>query len=134
MKLPPNTPRAFQEAQAKQATRQKDDARVSPEMRKAAEGLEAIFTAKMMKAMRGTVQKSEFSLHNSASDIYEGMLDQEYAETSARQNAIGLSDQIIDYWLRSQPDAKYNVKKSPDAGSVRTGGTHEDQSGNQSGT
>jgi len=130
MKLPPNTPRA---APAAQGVRQKDDARISPEMRKAAEGLEAIFTAEMMKAMRGTVEKSGFSLHNSASDIYEGMLDQEYAETSARQNAIGLSDQIIDYWLRSQPDPKYNGKRSPDAGSVRTGGTHEDQSSDQSG-
>ena len=105
-----------------------DDPRITPEMRKAAEGLEAIFTSEMMKAMRGTVQKSEFSLRNSGSDIYEGMLDQEYAETSARQNAIGLSGQIIDYWLRSMPDPKYNQKRSPDAGPMRTGGTHEDQS------
>jgi Rod binding domain-containing protein len=97
-------------------------------MRKAAEGLEAIFTSEMMKAMRGTVQKSEFSLKNSGSEVYEGMLDQEYAETSARQNAIGLSGQILDYWLRSMPDPKYNLRKSPDAGSMRTGGTHEDQS------
>jgi len=97
-------------------------------MRKAAQGLETIFTAEMMKAMRGTVEKSEFSLHNSASDIYEGMLDQEYAETSARQNAIGLSDQIIDYWLRSQPDPKYNEMRGPERASVRTGGTHEGQS------
>ncbi len=105
-----------------------DDPRITPEMRKAAEGLEAIFTSEMVKAMRGTVQKSEFSLHNSASDVYEGMLDQEYAEVSARQNAIGLSGQILDYWLRSMPDPKYNQKRSSDAGSVRTGGTHEDQS------
>jgi Rod binding domain-containing protein len=105
-----------------------DDPRITPEMRKAAEGLEAIFTSEMVKAMRGTVEKSEFSLHNSASDVYEGMLDQEYAEVSARQNAIGLSGQILDYWLRSMPDPKYNQKRSSDAGSVRTGGTHEDQS------
>ena len=121
MKLPPVTPKPVQ-------AHQKDDARVSPEMRKAAQGLETIFTAEMMKAMRGTVEKSEFSLHNSASDIYEGMLDQEYAETSARQNAIGLSDQIIDYWLRSQPDPKYNEMRGPERASVRTGGTHEGQS------
>jgi Rod binding domain-containing protein len=96
-------------------------------MRQAAEGLETIFTSQMLKAMRGTVETSEYSLRNSASDIYEGMLDQEYAEISARQNSIGLSRQIIDYWLRSQPDPKYNEKKGPDVGSLRTGGTHEGQ-------
>ena len=122
MKLPPATPQPTNSQQIS------DDPRVTPEMRKAAEGLEAMFTSEMMKAMRGTVQKSEFSLHNSASDVYEGMLDQEYAEVSARQNAIGLSGQILDYWLRSMPDPKYNQKRSLDAGSVRTGGTHEDKS------
>jgi len=122
MKLPPQAPKI-------QAENQRiDDPRISPEMRKAAEGLESIFTSEMMKAMRGTVEKSEFSLHNTASDVYEGMLDQEYAEISARQNSIGLSGQIIDYWLRSQPDPKYNQKRSPDVGSVRTGGTHEGKS------
>ena len=109
-----------------------DDPRISPEMKKAAEGLETIFTSEMMKAMRGTVEKSEFSLRNSASDLYQGMLDQEYAEVSARQNSIGLSDQIIDYWLRSQPDARYNQKRDSHVNSaqnsVRTGGTHEGQS------
>ena len=120
---PPPVPNPGVSAQQKT-----DTSRASPEMRKAAEGLEAVFTSEMMKAMRGTVEKYEFSLHNSASDIYEGMLDQEYADISARQNSIGLSEQILDYWLRSQPDPKYNQKKSPDVGSVRTGGTHEDQS------
>jgi Rod binding domain-containing protein len=122
MKLPPNLPPVPAGRQAA------DDPRITSEMRKAAEGLEGIFTSEMMKAMRGTVQKSEFSLKNHASEIYEGMLDQEYAEVSARQNAIGLSGQILDYWLRSMPDPKYNQKRNPDEGSMRTGGTHEDQS------
>ncbi|MBU6152693.1 MAG: rod-binding protein [Bdellovibrionales bacterium] len=122
MKLPPVIPRpAIQQQNS-------DDPRITAEMREAARGLEAIFTSEMMKAMRGTVQKSEFSLRNPGSEIYEGMLDQEYAESSARQNAIGLSGQIIDYWLRSMPDPKYNENTGPDAGPVRTGGTHEDQS------
>ncbi|NDF14470.1 hypothetical protein EB061_04005 [bacterium] len=97
-------------------------------MRQAAEGLETMFTSQMLKAMRGTVERSEYSLRNSATDIYEGMLDQEYAEISARQKSIGLSQQIIDYWLRSQPDPRYNEKRNSDVSSVRTGGTHEGQS------
>lgn len=121
MKVPPNHPPIRQ-----------DDPRITPEMRQAAEGLETIFTSQMLKAMRGTIERSEYSLHNSASEIYENMLDQEYSEISARQNSIGLSQQIIDYWLRSQPDPKYNEMRGPDVGSVRTGGTHEGQSNKSS--
>ena len=83
-----------------------DDPRVSPEMRQAAEGLESAFTSQMIKAMRDTEEPSEYSLHNSATDIYQGMLDQEYADISAKGNNLGLSQQIIDYWLRSQPQSK----------------------------
>ena len=80
-----------------------DDPRISPEMHKAAEGLEAQFTSMMIDAMKKTqAEPNEFSLHNSASDIYQGMLDQEYADISAKGNSLGLSQQIIDYWLRSQ--------------------------------
>ena len=93
-------------------------------MRKAAEGLEAVFTSQMLKAMRSTVEESEFSLHNSATDIYQGMLDQEYADTAAHMNSLGLSNQIIDYWLRSQPNPQYNKEVTQ----RRTGGTNEGQS------
>lgn len=85
---------------------QKNDTRITPEMRQAAEGLEAAFTSQMVKAMRDTEEPSEFSLHNSASDIYQGMLDQEYADISAKGNNLGLSQQIIDYWLRTQAQSK----------------------------
>jgi Rod binding domain-containing protein len=81
---------------------------VDPELRKAAEGLEAMFTSEMIRAMRDTVEPSEFSLHNSATDIYQSMLDSEYAEISAQQNSLGLSQQIIDYWLRTQGAGTYN--------------------------
>ena len=97
------------------------DPRITPEMRKAAEGLESVFTSEMVKAMRGTVEPSEFSLHNSASDIYQGMLDEKYADISANSNSLGLSQQIIDYWLRTQPEPKYTNDRSRG-----TGGTHED--------
>lgn len=99
-----------------------DDPRITPEMRQAAEGLEAQFTSMMIDAMRKTEgEPSEFSLHNTASDIYRGMLDQEYADISAKGNNLGLSEQIIDYWLRSQPQPTYNNSRSRG-----TGGTHED--------
>jgi Rod binding domain-containing protein len=66
-------------------------------IRKAAEGLESVFMNTMMQAMRGTVSESEFSMENSATKIYRGMLDSEVSERAARTNSIGLADQIIAY-------------------------------------
>jgi Rod binding domain-containing protein len=115
------------------AADQKVDRKVTPEMRKAAEGLEAVFTSQLMKVMRTTVEPSEFSLHNSATDVYQGMLDEEYSDMAAKQNSLGLSEQIIDYWLRDKATPQYNQGKgatahSGSSGKVSTGGTHEDQS------
>ena len=108
-----------------------------PEMLQAAEGIESVFTAKMMEAMRGTVEPSEFSLHNTATDIYQGMLDQQYADTAAHMNSLGLARQIVDYMLRSQANPKYTNTRDPQPSDQarsqvvtgRTGGTHEGQSG-----
>jgi len=102
--VPPNTAPKLSTEKVKH--QKNDDSRITPEMRQAAEGLESTFTSEMVKAMRGTVEENEFSLHNSASDIYQGMLDQEYADISAKGNSLGLSQQIIDYWLRTQPQSK----------------------------
>ena len=121
MNLPPVLPKL-------NIPRQNDDPRITPEMREAAEGLEANFTSEMMKAMRGTVDESEFSLHNSGTDIYQGMLDNQYAEIAARGNSLGLSGQIIDYLLRSQPKEPYNKEGHAKPTVTRTGGTHEGKS------
>jgi Rod binding domain-containing protein len=103
--------------------------RASPEMIQAAENMEAHFTEMMMKAMRETVEDSEFSLHNSATNIYQSMLDDEYSQTSARVNPLGLSDQILDYLLRSQPNPQYTKGEPIPQG--RTGGTtNESESSN----
>ena len=120
MKLPPAP---FKAAVIPEKHQKIDDSRVTPEMKKAAQGLEATFTSEMIRAMRSTAEPSEFSLHNSASDIYQGMLDQEYADISSSANSLGLSQQIIDYWLRSQPQPTYNGNRDRTQG---TGGTNED--------
>lgn len=136
MKIPPAPPLKTEQTTPNSKLRQtRDDPRITPEMRKAAQGLEAVFTSEMMKAMRETVDESEFSLKNSATEIYQGMLDNEYAEIAANQNSLGLSRQILDYWLRSMPQDKYNKERNPQVpapvksgGSGRTGGTNEGQS------
>lgn len=117
---------------------------VDPQIREAAEGLEAMFLNTMMQAMRGTVQENEFSLENPATKIYRGMLDSEIASKTAKNNSVGLADQIIAY-LETR---SYNGNKAPVHGrtkpvaaaqeiqpqgskvskEVRTGGTDESES------
>ncbi|MBS1959349.1 MAG: rod-binding protein [Bdellovibrionales bacterium] len=135
MKASPAPPLKSPQLQQKQARQTYDDPRITKEMREAAQGLEAVFTGEMLKAMRSNVDESELSLKNSATEIYQGMLDSEYAEISAKQNSLGLGRQILDYWLRSMPQDKYNERRNSQVqepvktgSSRRTGGTHEGQS------
>jgi Rod binding domain-containing protein len=89
--------------------------------REAAQGMEAMFLDYMMQTMRKSVGKSEMSLSNGASEIYQGMLDSEYSQRAARAGGVGLAEQIVAY-LQS---ARYNQGEVARG----TGGTsHEDQS------
>jgi len=96
--------RAFQEGLKQRPTRiapRVDPSRVTPEMRRAAEGMEAMFLDQLFRVMRTTVPKGEGSLESPATEIYRSMLDSETAQRSARAGGVGLSEQIIAY-LQSQ--------------------------------
>jgi Rod binding domain-containing protein len=94
---------------------------VDPATRDAAQGMEAMFLDYMMQTMRKSVGKSEMSMDNGASEIYQGMLDSEYSQRAARAGGVGLAEQIVAY-LQS---ARYNEGEAARG----TGGTsHEDQS------
>jgi Rod binding domain-containing protein len=97
---------------------------VDPRIVEAAQGLEAVFAHEMLRAMRNTVEKSDLSLDNSASDIYQGMLDQEYSEVASRTNSLGLAQQIIDYLTRDT----YTNPRGNLSSDARTGGTHASES------
>jgi Rod binding domain-containing protein len=93
---------------------------VDPQVRQAAEGLEAMFLNTMLTAMRGTVQESEYSLENPATKIYRGMLDQEVASQTARNNSVGLADQIVAYLEQrgyNGSQAPIHGRTKPEAGS-----------------
>ena len=140
MKIPPSSPPPLAPELRQPAVRRRED--VDPKIREAAEGLEAIFLNTMMQAMRGTVESSELSLENSATKLYRGMLDSEVAQSTARNNSVGLADQIIAYLdQRSYTDTKASpqgrMKPVADPAppgvstvskEVRTGGTDESES------
>ncbi len=89
-----------------------DRSKADPGNVRAGEAMEEMFIEYMMKVMRETVPKSEFS--SPATEIYQSMLDSEYSQKAARAGGIGLADMVIAY-LESQ---RYNQ---------RVGGSHEGQ-------
>ena len=117
---PPSSP--SHAGQAVSAAREKSGnlhKAVDPEIRAAAEGFEAMFLDYMMQVMRQTVPKNDMDLENGASEIYRGMLDNEYARKAVHSGGVGLADQIVAY-LESQ---RYNLPR----GSTDSGGSHAGQ-------
>lgn len=140
MKVPPSSPPHIKPEMRQTPVRSREN--VDPKIREAAEGLEAIFLNTMLQAMRGTVESSELSLENSATKLYRGMLDSEIAQTTARNNSVGLADQIIAYLdqrsytvTTASPQGRMKPVADPAPPSVstvskevRTGGTDESES------
>ena len=60
----------------------------------ASKQFEAIFLEMMLKSMRSTVQKSEFMGGGHGEDLYEEMLDSEYAKLLSEGKNFGISNLI----------------------------------------
>lgn len=100
---------------------------VDPQIRAAAEGMEAMFVNQMMQAMRKTVDKSEMSLDSPATEIYQGMLDTEMAQKTARLNSVGLADQIIAY-LEARSYNNGQAASNEGRGTIRSQPVHGEAS------
>lgn len=66
----------------------------SSELYEVCQDFEAIFIKQMLKAMRQTVEKSEFLNGGFAEEVYEDMLYDEYAQQMSRSAGFGLSTQL----------------------------------------
>jgi len=101
---------------------------VPPQIREAAEGMEAMFLDYLMKVMRQGVQTSEMSMESPATGIYRSMLDSETAQKAAKTGGTGLSQMIVDYMMSQNGYTGRTAQGS--AGEVH-GGTYEGQSGRE---
>ena len=66
----------------------------SPEYQ-AAKGFEIHFMQEMMRNMRKTIQEDPAVANVPGHKIFQGMLDDQYAETAARTQGIGLAEMIV---------------------------------------
>lgn len=77
------------EKRLKAATEKGDDA----ELKEVCKEFESIFISMMYKQMRATVPKSDYLQSDSATEIYNSMLDDELCK-AASQKGIGLGDMM----------------------------------------
>ncbi len=65
-------------------------------LEKVAVDFEEMFVNILLKNMRNTVLKSELSDNSYQKEMYQGMLDNEYAKEIARTKSFGISKLIVD--------------------------------------
>lgn len=70
-----------------------DMKKVDPRLVEAAQGMEANFLKQMVKVMRDSVPSEDSD--NRAIQLFQGMLDESYAEQTAKSQGIGLAEMII---------------------------------------
>jgi flagellar protein FlgJ len=70
------------------------------ELKEACRQFEAYFLQQMLKGMRATAPQGGFIPKSYAREIYEGMLDEEYAEKMSEAGGIGLAKLLYDDLIR----------------------------------
>lgn len=70
-------------------------------IRESAQEFEAIFLETMLKSMRDSIQKSGLIDGGNAEQMYQSMLDSEYAKQMASQNMSGIAQNIEKQLLAS---------------------------------
>lgn len=73
---------------------EKDKKTFDAELQKAADGFEEIFVHNLLKSMRANVFKSGFLDGGPGEEIFQDMLDGEYAKIVVSSKALGLADMI----------------------------------------
>lgn len=65
-------------------------------LKEASKDFESIFVHSLMKAMRSTIQKSDFINGGNAENIYQDMLDDEYSKTVVKRADFGIAKKIYE--------------------------------------
>ena len=82
---------------------------------KVAEDFETLFMDMMVKSMRQNVKSEEES---NAMDIFQGMLDSEYAKMMTAHQNFGLRDTILDWLKTNDASLQKDLSKDKEALSV----------------
>ena len=67
------------------------ESRDDKKLRQACEDLESVFVYRLLSAMRSSIPRSDFITRGMATETFESMLDEQYAQTISRQGSLGLA-------------------------------------------
>lgn len=70
-------------------------------LQRVSQQFEAVFVNQLVDAMRKTVTKGGLIAESQAERVFQGMLDQQYAESISHSEELGLSKLIYEHLLRS---------------------------------
>ncbi len=64
-------------------------------LQEVAQDFEELFVTMVLKTMRASVPKSDFTKSSHELELYEGMLDEAYAKNIAEKGTFGVADMIM---------------------------------------
>ncbi|MBU3917770.1 rod-binding protein [bacterium] len=70
-------------------------------LREACDGFEEIFVHKMLQVMRNSTEKTGFLSGGRGEEIFQDMLDENYAKMMTKSKSLGLSDLIYEHTKKS---------------------------------
>lgn len=65
-------------------------------LQKVSQDFEELFVGMVLKTMRKSVMKSEFSKSSHELELYEGMLDEAYAKSIAEKGSFGIAKMLME--------------------------------------
>ncbi|MFW5782109.1 MAG: rod-binding protein [Candidatus Muiribacteriaceae bacterium] len=77
-----------------QLSKQTSGTEQKEELKKTCQEFESLFVNQLMKEMRKTVDKSGFIDGGHGEEIFQSMLDEEYAKEISKSQTLGLSDML----------------------------------------
>lgn len=78
-------------------------------LKESCQEFEAIFLSELLKSMRATVPKNSLLGESFGQDVFQSMLDDEYAKQTSRTSSIGLGDMLFQQMKLNMSLAQSNV-------------------------
>lgn len=94
MKAALSNAKAAQEESFEEMLQAASSAKDEAKLREVCTNLESVFLNMMFKSMRSTVQKSDLMGESFATQTYEDMLYENFAEEAAKSNSLGIGEML----------------------------------------
>jgi len=88
-------------------------------LREACQEMESVFLNQVLSTMRSTVPPNALLGRSQAEDIFQGMLDQEYAKSASKTGSIGLAE-IIFRQLKQTMDTAQEIDSAANPTAPKT--------------